>query len=220
MEPVIRSFVVFLCLTVGSLSHAQQQFVQTPTPISTQEATKLLRDRVPLLVRLPSYENKLEFYRKKRSEDATNATSYQRRIEQITTERDAENRLLMDSLLRGYTLQPLQFFYDRDSRALRDGTAGLLLNKDFQPIENSRVPERYLVLHVGERIGGSGQSLGGIQVLDANYQPLPFAVPSFSRRGGFGALWRSLGNRERARRKDVQRMIHRFQRKLSGYLEN
>ena len=217
---ILRFFTALMLLVVLFPGVGRAQFVTTPEPLTVAQTDELLRERVPLLVRLPSASKKLDFYRKKRTEDPANASSYQRRIDQIIAERDAANRLLITYLDSLYTVQPLHYFYDRDSRTLREGTARPLLNAALEPQPNLVPPERYLVLHVGNRIGGSGQGLNGLQLLDANYQPLPYGVPSFSRRGGFGALWRALGNRARAEERDVERMVTRLHRRVNNYLEN
>ena len=209
--------MIILGLTVFPLSDFFAQSNEV-APLSTAEATQLLRDKVPLLVRLPSDRRKIEYYLQQQRENPINKEVYQRRMDELIRERNRNNGMLVDSLSAIYRLQPLLFFYDYSSTILRTGRGkGIFLDRSFEAQPNIAIPDRYLVLHVGDRIG-SGQSLAGIQLLDRNYQPLNRAIPSFSKRNGLGSLWRSLGDREVADRKDVRQMIRRFQKKLVRYL--
>ena len=186
--------------------------------LSEREAAVLLESR-PLLVRLPGERNKIEALRRVLEEQPERSVDIEQRIARIEADRDRRNRILMNSMRSSYPYAGVLFFYDYDSVPLRDGTESVtFLDENLGPVSDSSVPEDYLVLHLGTKIGG-GQSVAGAQLLDRNYRPLPFGFPDFSKEQTFASIFRSLGGHEQAERKNLERMVQRLNRKWEKYLD-
>lgn len=210
-------FFTLLVLLSGFVLTLPAQ-VATGPGVGAREATDLLENGT-LLVRLPSERNKIAALQRLATEQPERATELQERIDRIEADRDRRNRIVMAAMNESFPFRSVRYFYDYHSKALAasDGN-DFFLDEQLQPGTDQQIPDAYLVLHLGNKIG-RGQSVDGAQLLDRDYRPLGFGFPDFSKEQTFASLFRSLGGREQAEQKNLERMILRLNRRWEKYVQ-
>lgn len=120
-----------------------------------------------------------------------------------------KNIAIVEAFKEKFTLLPVYYFYNTDSkRVLENGFEGLLLNEKLERDSSFRLPKKeYIIAEFGRQFDEVSQTSGmyGLVILNDNFENIPAPFPAFTS-NAYGIL-------------STRDVIGKFQKRLYKYLK-
>jgi hypothetical protein len=172
-----------------------------------------------LIIRLKSYENKLNSI-EELLQNSNTSTSYRKRLTEkrdlIIANRDRFNQDLVATFSKNYHFTEIRFLYDRDVKRFQAGELdGVFLGPDLTPLSEVK-PVVGSYYFFGEGFTQmSGNSREGLLVMDKNGDQLPSWFPSYLRAKSNGKSFFAMFGGDRYPYLPAKKILEKFLKGLN-----
>lgn len=201
---------IFLCL-FNTAAHAQKHQLRDSLVQDFRSGT--------LIIRLKSYENKLNSIEALLQKSNT-STSYRKRLTEkrdlIIANRDRFNQDLVATFSKNYHFTEIRFLYDRDVKRFQAGALdGVFLGPDLKPLSEVK-PIVGSYYFFGEGFTQMpGNSREGLLVMDKNGDQLPSWFPSYLRAKSNGKSFFAMFGGDRYPYLPAKKILEKFLKGLN-----
>jgi len=173
-----------------------------------------------LIIRLKSYENKLNKIQEQLDRTDT-SKNYRKRLTEkrdlIIANRDRFNQDLVTAFSKYYNFSEVRFMYDQDIKRFQAGELNeVFLGTDLQPlVESNPITGSYYFLGEGNT-QMSGNSREGLLVMDKNGDQLPGWFPSYLRAKSNGKSFFSMFGGDRYPYLPAEKVVKKFMKQCAN----
>jgi|GEM_PF-3280302 len=202
--------LITLFISIGSILQAQD------SQVAAVENLERLQEGV-LIVRIPSYQNKLDTLAK-RAENPKASREEQDRIqhqwEMVKEESKAEALILQSAFSNHFDFAKVLFMYDRDSDQLLKGAReGFFLGKNLRPSAAVLNTSSFFVLDIGYTDPSNSARTYAFIIKDQGFNPLSPPFPYAQRINTTGLIFDQISGKDTTQ-KYLKKAVIRLNRKL------
>lgn len=202
--------LITLFISIGSILEAQE------TQVTAVENLERLQEGV-LIVRIPSYQKKLDTLAK-RAENTKLSSEQQdrarRQWETVKEESKAEALILQSVFSNHFDFAKVLFMYDKDSDRLSKGEReGFFLGKNLTPSATVLNTSSFFVLDLGYTDPSNSTRTYAFMIKDQGFNPLRPPFPSAQRINTTGLIFDQIAGKD-TRQKYLKKAVIRLNRKL------
>lgn len=201
---------IFLCF-FGPTVHAQKQQLRDSLVQDFRSGT--------LIIRLKSYENKLNSI-EELLQNSNTSTSYRKRLTEkrdlIIANRDRFNQDLVTAFSKNYTFTKVRFMFDRDVKRFQSGALdGVFLGPDLTPLSEVKpiIGSYYFFGEGFTQVPGNSRE--GLLVMDKNGDQLPSWFPSYIRAKSNGKSFFAMFGGDRYPYLPAKKILEKFLKGLN-----
>jgi hypothetical protein len=207
------SMLSLLAMFFCTLAHGQQG--DAPQQISSFEAIQVLKNGT-LVVRLSTNARKLEALEKMVATTTSekDRLRFEKMLEETRRDTRNYNQWLMEALDSNYTYSKLLFMPDTAATELKAGVRkGIFYDSNLQIDPSLSLDGGFLVAFYGQSSSSDNTGNEGINVLDANLQPLKAPFPYFVGRTSIRRMFEQFFSKT-TELDHYSRLVVKFQQRL------